>query len=76
MNYLSAIPQGIRKAVAHGESGTEPRVWVLNQKENFKYIYDAKYIKNNTTYFSNATGFCVSFHEHRWKPGEFIDEHE
>ena len=34
MNYLGASPRGIKKANARGESGTDPRVGVLNQKEN------------------------------------------
>lgn len=34
MNYLGASPRGIKKANAQGESGTDPRVGVLNQKEN------------------------------------------
>jgi hypothetical protein len=32
MNYLGASPRGIKKANAQGESGTDPRVGVLNQK--------------------------------------------
>lgn len=34
MNYLGASPRGIKKANAQGESGIDPRVEVLNQKEN------------------------------------------
>jgi hypothetical protein len=34
MNYLGASSRGIKKANAQGESGTDPRVEVLNQKEN------------------------------------------
>ena len=32
MNYLGASPRGIKKANAHGESGTDPRVGVLTKK--------------------------------------------
>ena len=31
MNYLGANPRAIKKANAQGESGTDPRVGVLNQ---------------------------------------------
>ena len=34
MNYLGASPRGIKKANAHGESGTDPRVGVLTKKRN------------------------------------------
>jgi len=34
MNYLGASSRGIKKANAQGESGTDPRGGVLNQKEN------------------------------------------
>ena len=40
MNDLGASPRGIKKANAHGESGTDPRVEVLNQKENKNYTND------------------------------------
>jgi hypothetical protein len=32
INYLGASPRGIKKANAHGESGTAPRVGVLTKK--------------------------------------------
>jgi hypothetical protein len=41
-----------------------------------KKINDAKYIKENTTHFSNSIGFCVSFHELRRQSREFIGEHK
>ncbi len=34
MNYLGASSRGINKANAQGESGSDPSVGVLNQKEN------------------------------------------
>lgn len=34
MNNLGASPRGIKKSNPQGEGGTDPRVGVLNQKEN------------------------------------------